>query len=868
MLTNNVKLLGQMIGNLLLPVVAKILPYINAFVIALQRLFTWLGKVLGIDLSKLTATKKNSGGDNSPISDILDDAEDLSGALDDDADSAKKLKKQLQGFDALNNLTTKEDKTKGLDSKLASGLLNDAFLDAVEDYLKAWQDAFDKLENKAEKIADKIQKFFMDLIYPIRKAWQAVGKDVVGAWKKAFKSVGGMLKDIGRDFMKMWHEKETILLFRNIFDIIKNIGLFISGLADRFREAWNYNETGLHIFEALRDILLIITDHIRNISDAFVEWAEKLDLRPLLSQMLNFLESIKPVADAVWGAIEDFYTKVLLPLGKWVLEDGLPRLLQVFIDFNNNVDWKGLRQRLAEFWEHLEPFAETVGEGLIVFVKDIADALKDFLNGDKLNDFLSTLEEKMDGITARDVANTLEKLAKGLIAVKIAVAGFGILSGAVGVFKTLIEVCKGIKGIVSLPIKLAKSLHTFFTVAPAGVGATAMMTTNISSIGATFTEIAATAGTKVAVASAGATIGATLVGGIASAIAGFKLGKFIGKAFTDDDEWYDSFKWTGEGGFFDSLDYFVTEMIPSKMDELKGNIKIGIGNAVVGIMEKKSEWDGAIEGFKTDTALKTAEIVSEFVQFKENVATSLGDMAVNAGVKLAEASDKFAEFKTNVSNHVEEAKANVSAKLDEWKAKFTEWKENLELKVFDAEIWRGILDKIRQGASKAWTDLTNWWNNTVVKKLNEWVTSIKKKVDEIKQYFRDIKNELKNGESLSWQMPWNRNTRNNTVRSSGNLVYANGGFPEDGMFFANHNELVGKFSNGKTAVANNDQIVSGIENGVYGAMSESNSLLEEQNSLLRALLDKETGIKASDIFDSVMSSADSYERQTGRKAFA
>ena len=88
------------------------------------------------------------------------------------------------------------------------------------------------------------------------------------------------------------------------------------------------------------------------------------------------------------------------------------------------------------------------------------------------------------------------------------------------------------------------------------------------------------------------------------------------------------------------------------------------------------------------------------------------------------------------------------------------------------------------------------------------------------------------------------------------------------MFFANHNELVGKFSNGKTAVANNEQIVSGIENGVYGAMSESNSLLEEQNSLLRALLDKEMGIKASDIFDSVMSSADSYERQTGRKAFA
>ena len=48
-----------------------------------------------------------------------------------------------------------------------------------------------------------------------------------------------------------------------------------------------------------------------------------------------------------------------------------------------------------------------------------------------------------------------------------------------------------------------------------------------------------------------------------------------------------------------------------------------------------------------------------------------------------------------------------------------------------------------------------------------------------------------------------------------------GGFPdgEDGLFYANHNEMVGTFSNGKTAVANNDQIVSGISAGVYSAVT-------------------------------------------------
>lgn len=51
-------------------------------------------------------------------------------------------------------------------------------------------------------------------------------------------------------------------------------------------------------------------------------------------------------------------------------------------------------------------------------------------------------------------------------------------------------------------------------------------------------------------------------------------------------------------------------------------------------------------------------------------------------------------------------------------------------------------------------------------------------------------------------------------------AYSVGGFPEDGLFMANHNELVGRFDNGRTAVANNDNIQSGIKEGVREAVSE------------------------------------------------
>ena len=50
------------------------------------------------------------------------------------------------------------------------------------------------------------------------------------------------------------------------------------------------------------------------------------------------------------------------------------------------------------------------------------------------------------------------------------------------------------------------------------------------------------------------------------------------------------------------------------------------------------------------------------------------------------------------------------------------------------------------------------------------------------------------------------------------MGYANGGFPEDGWFRASHGEIMGKFDNGQSVVANNMQITTGIAKSVYPAV--------------------------------------------------
>lgn len=98
--------------------------------------------------------------------------------------------------------------------------------------------------------------------------------------------------------------------------------------------------------------------------------------------------------------------------------------------------------------------------------------------------------------------------------------------------------------------------------------------------------------------------------------------------------------------------------------------------------------------------------------------------------------------------------------------------------------------------------------------------------------------------------------------------FASGGYPTTGQMFIAREagpEYVGTM-NGRTAVANNDQIVSGVASGVAAGQAEQNALLRQQNDYLRQLLAKESTVKivpSSALGRVNMQSAEMYARQTG-----
>lgn len=205
-----------------------------------------------------------------------------------------------------------------------------------------------------------------------------------------------------------------------------------------------------------------------------------------------------------------------------------------------------------------------------------------------------------------------------------------------------------------------------------------------------------------------------------------------------------------------------------------------------------------------------------------------------------------------------------------WQFDLTTWWDEDVSPWFTLEKWIGLYESIKTSMKTTWgetsenwkTDISDWWNEHVSPwfTLEKW-TSMMGRVPEA---FKNVFKEAVNGgiaifnRFIDWindhmRFEWDDiEIAGQTIVEGGSVqlftvphipIFATGGFPEDGLFMANSSELVGQFSNGRTAVANNEQIISGIQRGVTEANAEQNRLLREQNQLLMELLEKDTIIQ-------------------------
>lgn len=274
----------------------------------------------------------------------------------------------------------------------------------------------------------------------------------------------------------------------------------------------------------------------------------------------------------------------------------------------------------------------------------------------------------------------------------------------------------------------------------------------------------------------------------------------------------------------------------------------------------KEEYDEIIKAATTarDETIGAAE--EQYDNILETAKSRMGEYAKYIDEETGEIKSNWKVFCEDMSDWWE----------DTWSSIKSWWNTNIA-PFFTKKFWQEKFDAVRAAASEKleaakkaitdkWNEVKNWWNINVAPKFTKayWQakfdsvrSAVKTKLDEawkaVTDFFSAEKWKKKVDEAIkaikdNFKMPSLPKislgvTYSTDVGKAKKLVYealgldgwpslkwsayANGGFPRSGeAFIARENgipEMVGTIG-GRTAVANNDQIVAAVSQGVYSAV--------------------------------------------------
>ena len=271
--------------------------------------------------------------------------------------------------------------------------------------------------------------------------------------------------------------------------------------------------------------------------------------------------------------------------------------------------------------------------------------------------------------------------------------------------------------------------------------------------------------------------------------------------------------------------------------------------------------------------------------------TGIGSSVSRAWQKVKEwLSDRKTDFTTAWTGSIEylsgvwgSIKDSVSGAWDKVKDWFVDKKTNVETAWSGTKDYLvGLWDSVKSSISGAWDSLKTWmdekvlepikvalnavltWIDTyIISPLNSvltpiinlintiisWVSKKDTKVIEIKttKSLPPVSGTTPSGHSYTatYTPPVSHGAGMAGMEMVDFQAKADGGFVNSGQLFVAREagpELVGTIG-GRTAVANNDQIIAGVASGVAAGQEEQTALLRKQNEILTRLLAKEFSAK-------------------------
>ncbi len=262
--------------------------------------------------------------------DAADNAEKLADATKDTAKETKKAKKEskdyLSTLDEIHKVSPDDESTS---SSPSGGTASGAGLPSIGsvDYgnLADGENALDKISESAKKLADLLKKIWK----PFRDAWKKEGKKTIDSARFAFSSLGTLVKSVGKSIVEVWTNGTGTKMLETMLRIAQNVLKTIGNIASGFADAWNKNNVGTQIIQNIANALLTVMQFVERIAKDTATWAANLDFYPLLESIGNLTTALAPIIESIGNVLEWIYKNIVLPMLKWVIETGIPTIINM-----------------------------------------------------------------------------------------------------------------------------------------------------------------------------------------------------------------------------------------------------------------------------------------------------------------------------------------------------------------------------------------------------------------------------------------------------------------------------------------------------------------------------------------------------------
>lgn len=886
--SNNMKEVEMVAGQLFIPILSKVMPVVNGVAIAIKRLLVGLASLMGV---KIDFESFGQSG----YKDTSDSLEDISDGYQDVADSAKKATLSLMGFDEINKLQDDTSSSKGSSGGGGSTIdLTDDITKAAADYEAAWNKAFANMENSAVAWADRIEK----ALEPVKQIFKDFA---VGDFFKAGQDTSNLVAGIFDWFADAIDKVPW-------FKIGQKMGDFLAGV--------NWTK----VFKSAAKVL---AQGLKAAIELYLGMLSKAPIETLLISLVAVPKVLKAIGgSSVVASITKTYNKLnslskatedvvlATKLSKMGYDETAatllsfhPKLAKVttsFKDFGSVVKDKGL-------FTALNGGITAVRDNMTLFQKALLGGVSAFGEFKLIESGFTDIVKGSDNLVA-----SIAKIAGGAA---IGAAGLYTAFGPAGLaMAAVVGITGAIKGFIEVQEEIPDYLSGYESVRKEVNKTTGEIEKSVASIEETWKnnssvdEIEALKTKYFELADQ--TNLTTEQQELLKDIAGKLVDKVpeLSKAIDTNTGHYSGNRQEIEKLIEDKEKEYKLEALREEyielakeeykakknlreMEDVLADSKNRLNekqqeynelthNGALSVLEMTPQEADAVAGLQVEIRQLNGEVKKN--QTEVDNARNVTDRVTNdmryCYEALGDTAQEVAEkTRQGVSNTANTAKSEFETAKNEVNSKINAIGTNTE----------NVFSRMGSVGANAGSSLTNNFANNIDDIPYRARSAFNAIMDRVNagDIGYDTGTELMNSladtiDNNSWRIrralsnSFESNFSGEILDSEGNVsrnafqiriprAYATGGFPEDGLFFANHNEMVGKFSNGKTAVANNDQITQGIKQAVIEGMSEvfANANVGQQNGNIVVQID------GQEVFRTTQRYANQYTAMTGQPAF-